>query len=61
VTASFIGRSRVCDPVRAVWTVTRQEMATVLPARDSSQTRQKARVSSQSPGESPCVFARCVR
>ena len=48
--------------LREVRTVTRREMATAMPARDRSRTRQNcACFSSDRRAKRPCVFARCVR
>ena len=41
--------------------VTRREMATAMPARDSVADTPESRVCSSSPRRGPCVFGRCVR
>ncbi len=61
VTASFIGRSRSLRSFCAVRTVTRQEKATPVPARNPSRTRQNAVLSLRSPSKRARAFARYVR
>ena len=49
------------EPRCEVRTVTRREMATAMPVRKASRTRQNWRFSLRSPPNRACDFARCVR